>query len=454
MSLSLVGEPHRRAMELFKRAREGDRPGDERATVQNFRHAAALADVALEAMGTMTASKFAAALHAERAHAAARTAEIEAQAKAAAAPAAAPAAAAGTAAATTTAPSAIRALFDRPRPSVEWDEIAGLEDAKKALRAAVMIPLRRPELFRGKRRPYAGVLMYGPPGTGKTRLAMAVATHAECAFVSVTGSDIMDKWQGAAERNVRELFETARERAPCVVFIDEVDALFGRRGGGGAEASDSEFTRRVKTEFLAQIDGMPSAGGKRVVLIGATNTPRSLDEAFVRRFERRVFVSLPDLESRVAILERALDGAEHTIAHADVRRAAAACEGFSGHDVAVLALAAVTRPVDEIGAARWFRRVGVAGPWTPVAEDPPCASCPLLLCGDGDPDRLPLARKTCAACGAVRASLDSRDMDLVAARPATTADLDAARAETNPSVSRQTMREFEEWTRELKTSGV
>lgn len=164
-------------------------------------------------------------------------------------------------------------------PNVRWEDVAGLDQAKEALKEAVILPIKFPQLFdKGNRKPWRGILMYGPPGTGKSYLAKAVATEANSTFFSVSSSDLVSKWMGESERLVKQLFAMARENKPAIIFIDEVDALCGTRGEGESEAS-----RRIKTEMLVQMDGVghDSSG---VLVLGATNIPWQLDSAIRRRF--------------------------------------------------------------------------------------------------------------------------------------------------------------------------
>ena len=183
------------------------------------------------------------------------------------------------------------------KPNIRWDDVAGLEIAKESLKEAVILPIKFPHLFTGKRTPWRGILLYGPPGTGKSYLAKAVATEAKSTFFSVSSSDLVSKWQGDSERYVhfyatsriilyvcdvrrlvKQLFQMARESKPAIIFIDEVDSLAGTRNEG-----ESEGSRRIKTEFLVQMNGV-GHDDTGVLVLGATNIPWQLDPAIKRRF--------------------------------------------------------------------------------------------------------------------------------------------------------------------------
>lgn len=137
------------------------------------------------------------------------------------------------------------------KPNVKWDDVAGLAGAKEALKEAVILPIKFPQFFTGKRKPWAGILLYGPPGTGKSFLAKAVATEADSKFFSISSSDLVSKWIGESEKQVKTLFELAREVKPSIIFIDEIDSLVTSRSEG-----ESESSRRIKTEFLVQMNGV------------------------------------------------------------------------------------------------------------------------------------------------------------------------------------------------------
>merc|ERR1719367_1363664 len=198
------------------------------------------------------------------------------------------------------------------KPNIKWDDVAGLMMAKDALKESVILPAKFPKLFTGKREPWHGILLYGPPGTGKSFLAKACATEADATFFSISSSDLVSKWMGESERLVRNLFEMARENKPSIIFIDEVDSLCGARG----ESGESDAARRIKTEFLAQMDGVGKDTGQLLVL-GATNSPWDLDTAIRRRFEKRIYIPLPEVEARITMLKLHLGQTPNDFAQAD-----------------------------------------------------------------------------------------------------------------------------------------
>ncbi len=185
-------------------------------------------------------------------------------------------------------------------PNVRWDDIGGLENIKQELKEAVELPVKDPDKFKKFGiRPPKGILLYGPPGTGKTLLAKAVATESEMNFISIKGPEVLSKWVGESEKAIREVFKKAKQSAPAVVFLDEIDAIAPRRG----YYSDSGVTERIVNQILTSMDGIENLEG--VVVIGATNRPDILDPALLRpgRFDRLIYIPPPDRETRFKILQ-------------------------------------------------------------------------------------------------------------------------------------------------------
>ena len=196
-------------------------------------------------------------------------------------------------------PSAMREVMVQA-PTVRWDDVGGLDDAQMRLKEGVELPLKDPDAFRRLGiRPAKGFLLYGPPGTGKTLLAKAVAREAEANFIATKSSDLLSKWYGESEQQITRLFARARQVAPTVIFIDELDSLVPARGGGLGEP---QVTERVVNTILAEMDGLEEL--QSVVVIGATNRPNLVDPALLRpgRFDELIYVGVPDEAGRRRIL--------------------------------------------------------------------------------------------------------------------------------------------------------
>jgi transitional endoplasmic reticulum ATPase len=196
-------------------------------------------------------------------------------------------------------PSAMREVMVEV-PHVTWDQIGGLDAARDRLREGVELPLKHPEAFKRLGiHPAKGFLLYGPPGTGKTLLAKAAARESEANFIATKSSDLLSKWYGESEQQIARLFARARQVAPTVIFIDELDSLVPARGGGMGEP---QVTERVVNTILAEMDGLEELNN--VVLIGATNRPNLLDPALLRpgRFDELIYVGTPDKDGRRQIL--------------------------------------------------------------------------------------------------------------------------------------------------------
>lgn len=220
-------------------------------------------------------------------------------------------------------------LVVKEKPNVSWEDVVGLETAKKAVKEAIVYPVQRPDLYPlGWPR---GILLFGPPGCGKTLLAAAVATEIDANFYQIDAASIMSKWLGEAEQNVAKLFGSARKSAndgkAAIVFVDELDSLMG------AHSNEVGGEIRVKNQFLKEMDGIMDKGkALHVYVIGATNKPWDLDWAFIRRFQKRIIVPLPDHNTRLNMLKHYTGNLEIS-SDVDLHELARLSEGFSGSDI-------------------------------------------------------------------------------------------------------------------------
>lgn len=286
-------------------------------------------------------------------------------------------------------------------PNIRWDDIADLQEAKRLLEEAVVLPMWMPEFFTGIRRPWKGVLMVGPPGTGKTMLAKAVATECGTTFFNVSSSTLTSKYRGESEKMVRLLFEMARFYAPSTIFIDEIDSLCSRRGS----ESEHEASRRVKSELLVQMDGITANNdepGKIVMVLAATNFPWDIDEALRRRLEKRIYIPLPTLPGREALLKINLREVKLD-PNVNLTIIARKLDGYSGADV------------------------------TNVCRDASMMSMRRKICGL-KPDQI--------------RQLPKEELDL----PVTMQDFEEAIAKNNKSVSKEDLDKYDKWMNEFGSS--
>ena len=214
--------------------------------------------------------------------------------------------------------------------TVTWEDIAGLEFAKNSIKEMVVWPMLRPDIFTGLRAAPKGLLLFGPPGTGKTMIGKAIAHEAKATFFAISASILTSKWIGEGEKMVRALFAVARIKQPSVIFIDEIDSLLTARSD-----NENEATRRIKTEFLVQLDGVANGAEERLLLVGATNRPQELDEAARRRLTKRLYIPLPEPAARRGLTRHLLRDQLHSLSDADLDRVTELSEGYSGADIKV-----------------------------------------------------------------------------------------------------------------------
>ena len=226
---------------------------------------------------------------------------------------------------------------------ITFADVAGQPSAKQALQEIVILPSLRPELFTGLRAPARGLLLFGPPGNGKTMLAKAVAHESSAKFFCISAASLTSRWVGEGEKLVRALFAVAKELQPSIIFIDELDSLLCERREGEQEAS-----RRIKTQFLLEFDGVQSSADDRVLVMGTTNRPFELDDAVLRRFPKRICVQMPDFDARVALLEKLLSKHDNPLSRREIAQIAHETEGYSASDLTALAKDAALGPIRDL----------------------------------------------------------------------------------------------------------
>ncbi|XP_026165969.1 fidgetin-like protein 1 [Mastacembelus armatus] len=228
-------------------------------------------------------------------------------------------------------------------PPVVWDDIAGLEFAKTTIKEIVVWPMLRPDIFTGLRGPPKGILLFGPPGTGKTLIGKCIACQSGATFFSISASSLTSKWVGEGEKMVRALFAIARCHQPAVIFIDEIDSLLSQRTDGEHDSS-----RRIKTEFLVQLDGAATAAEDRILVVGATNRPQEIDEAARRRLAKRLYIPLPEAAARRQIVTNLMAQEKNQLRELELESIVTATHGFSGADMTQLCREAALGPIRSI----------------------------------------------------------------------------------------------------------
>ncbi|TBU02035.1 AAA ATPase [Hamiltosporidium magnivora] len=243
-----------------------------------------------------------------------------------------------------------QAIYDRIRSeilegtvSIKWEDIIGLESVKKTINEIVVWPMIRPDIFKGLREPSKGMLLFGPPGNGKTMIGKCIASQCKATFFSISASSLTSKWVGEGEKMVRALFSLARELQPSVIFIDEIDSLLSQRS-----ENENEGTRRIKTEFLVQFDGVSTLSTDKILVIGATNRPQEIDEAARRRLVKRIYVPLPENEARKNLIRNLIKEFTNLITEDKLEEISKLTDGYSGSDLYNLCREAAMEPLREI----------------------------------------------------------------------------------------------------------
>lgn len=317
------------------------------------------------------------------------------------------------------------------KPNVTWNDVAGLDTAKEALKEAVILPIKFPHLFTGKRTPWRGILLYGPPGTGKSYLAKAVATEANnSTFLSVSSSDLVSKWLGESEKLVKNLFELARENKPSIIFIDEIDSLCSSRS-----ENESESARRIKTEFLVQMQGVGN-NSDGVLVLAATNIPWVLDTAIRRRFEKRIYIPLPEAPARAYMFKLHIGNTPHQLTERDFQDLANRTVGYSGADISIVVRDALMMPVRKVQSATHFKRVS-----GPSRKDPNVILHDLLTpCSPGE-------------SGAIEMSWTDIEGDKLQEPVMTMQDIMLSLSRTKPTVNDEDLKQLKKFTNDFGQEG-
>ncbi|XP_059616979.1 vacuolar protein sorting-associated protein 4 [Phlebotomus argentipes] len=317
------------------------------------------------------------------------------------------------------------------KPHVKWSDVAGLDGAKEALKEAVILPIKFPHLFTGKRIPWKGILLFGPPGTGKSYLAKAVATEANnSTFFSVSSSDLVSKWLGESEKLVKNLFELARQHKPSIIFIDEVDSLCSSRSD-----NESESARRIKTEFLVQMQGVGN-DNDGILVLGATNIPWVLDSAIRRRFEKRIFIPLPEEVARLVMFKIHLGNTSHTLTESNLKELAKKTEGYSGADISIIVRDALMQPVRKVQTATHFKHISGPSP----TDKKTIVDDLLTPCSPGD-------------AGAKEMTWVDVPGDKLYEPPVTMGDMLKSLSMTKPTVNEEDMKKLDKFTDDFGQEG-
>ena len=228
-------------------------------------------------------------------------------------------------------------------PGVKFSDIIGMQEMKKILYEIIIVPTIRPDFFTGIRKPQRGILLFGPPGTGKTMIAKAIASECKSTFFNISASSLTSKWVGESEKTVKSLFKIAYKKAPSIIFIDEIDSILSKRN-----ENENEATKRLKTEFLIQFDGLGSDNNAKLLVIAATNRPMDLDEALLRRLPKRVYCGPLDVNGRFEFIKKVINRVETNLNDKDIMEIAKMTNGYSNSDLKELCKEAAFQPVREL----------------------------------------------------------------------------------------------------------
>ncbi|CAI5442535.1 unnamed protein product [Caenorhabditis angaria] len=239
--------------------------------------------------------------------------------------------------------------------NMTMDKVIGMENVKQVLKEAIILPVLIPEFFTGLRRPWKAMCLAGPPGTGKTMIARAIAAEANSTVFLISSTDLTSKWRGDSEKILRLLFELARFYAPSIIFIDEIDTIATQRGSSG----EHEASRRLKSELLLQMDGVKNQNDeRRVFVLAATNLPWVIDEALIRRLEKRLFVPLPNEACRKQLIESSIQGINVDMNDFNVDEYARRTEGYSGADITSFCRAAAYNVLRRLDTSKFRTSIG------------------------------------------------------------------------------------------------
>ena len=228
-------------------------------------------------------------------------------------------------------------------PNVKFSDIIGMNDMKQTLYEIIIVPQIRPDFFTGIRKPQRGILLFGPPGTGKTMIAKAIASECKSTFFNISASSLTSKWVGESEKTVKSLFKIAYKKVPSIIFIDEIDSILSKRS-----ENENEATKRLKTEFLIQFDGLGSNTNAKLLVIAATNRPMDLDEALLRRLPKRVYCGPLDENGRFEFIKKVINRVETNLSDDDIREIAKKTNDYSNSDLMELCREAAYQPVREL----------------------------------------------------------------------------------------------------------